>query len=394
MVSLWNFYLNFSVKARLATLCFCYSVCIAATALAAQADSALIKYGAVVLFIVLGGIFGWINIWSINRPIQRAIGYLQTMARGDLSQEITVFRKNEFSRMLLTMRELQGSMREIIAGIQTTAADLSAASDLLRTTSSQIAEGTDHASQESESITTAVDEMASVSLAISHNCQKMAEEASGTGHATESGTETISRMTTIMEAVEQMVSGTMAAVNALGANSERIGDIITAIRDIADQTNLLALNAAIEAARAGEQGRGFAVVADEVRNLAERTTSSTREIQSIIGALQGDVKNVMGLMEQSSDSVRNGTRDMHLSRQAIGAIKEHIAPLIDHVSQVAIAAEEQSATTASITENIHRIALVIRDAAQGAQQTETAAADLAQSAVELQRMVNRFKLSA
>ncbi|HBB69334.1 MAG TPA: methyl-accepting chemotaxis protein, partial [Geobacter sulfurreducens] len=133
---------------------------------------------------------------------------------------------------------------------------------------------------------------------------------------------------------------------------------------------------------------------DEVRNLAERTTSSTREIQSIIGALQGDVKNVMGLMEQSSDSVRNGTRDMHLSRQAIGAIKEHIAPLIDHVSQVAIAAEEQSATTASITENIHRIALVIRDAAQGAQQTETAAADLAQSATELQQMVNRFKLSA
>ncbi|HBB69333.1 MAG TPA: methyl-accepting chemotaxis protein, partial [Geobacter sulfurreducens] len=250
MVSLWNFYLNFSVKARLATLCVCYSACIAATALAAQADSALIKYGSVILFIVLGGIFGWINIWSINRPIQRAIGYLQTMARGDLSQEITVFRKNEFSKMLLTMRELQGSMRDIISGIQTTAADLSAASDLLRTTSSQIAEGTDHASQESASITTAVDEMASVSLAISHNCQKMAEEASGTGHATESGTETISRMTTIMEAVEQMVSGTMAAVNALGANSERIGDIITAIRDIADQTNLLALNAAIEAARA------------------------------------------------------------------------------------------------------------------------------------------------
>ncbi len=199
-------------------------------------------------------------------------------------------------------------------------------------------------------------------------------------------------MSAVMAEIERMVINTMDAVKALGENSERIGTIIDAIEDIADQTNLLALNAAIEAARAGEQGRGFAVVADEVRSLAERTTSSTKEIQAIIAALQGDVKNVVTLMDKSADSVRNGAQDVQLSTQAISTISEQIAPLVERVSQVATAAEEQSATSAGITESMQRISQIIHSAATGAHETAKAAAVLASSSSNLEQMVNRFKL--
>jgi methyl-accepting chemotaxis protein len=302
-------------------------------------------------------------------------------------------RTNELSAMLKAMKVLQESMREMISRIQSTAGHLTGSSEILLTISSQIVEGTGHASVQTDAITTAMDEMATVSDSIAQNCQNMADKAAGTESATINGEETVSRMSSIMGEIEQMVTGTMKAVKALEGNSERIGDIVIAIENIADQTNLLALNAAIEAARAGDQGRGFAVVADEVRSLAVRTTTATREIQTIIGSLQTDLRNVVGSMEQSTGCVQRGTKDIELSRRAIGIIKEHIAPLIEHVSLVATAAEEQSATSSGIKENMHQISRIIHDAATGANKTERSATDLARSASELNGMVNRFKLT-
>jgi methyl-accepting chemotaxis protein len=393
MAALWNYYLNFTIKARLGTLCICYSLCIIAMAFTAQSGSILVKFGSMLVFIVLGGVFGWVNIWSINRPIQRAINYLQTMAHGDLTQDITALRKNEFSKMISAMKELQGSMRTIISGIKTTADHLEGSSALLSSTSTQIVAGTEDASVQSGIVASSVDEMAAISCSIAQSCQEMSGTANETSSATQSGAETIANMKTIIGEIECMVIGTMEAVKALGANSERIGDIVVAIEDIADQTNLLALNAAIEAARAGDQGRGFAVVADEVRNLAERTTKSTREIQSIIGSLQGDVRNVVSSMEQSAGSVRNGTADVQLSSEAMGVIRGHIDPLLRYVSQVAAAAEQQSLTTAGITGSMRNISQVIQVAATGAHKTEHAAVELSRSSRELQQMVNRFRLA-
>ena len=394
MASIWNYYLNFTIKARLGTLCVCYSLCIIAMAVTAQSESLLVKFGSMLVFIVLGGIFGCANIWSINRPIQRAIDYLQTMAHGDLTQDIRTLRRNEFSMMITAMRELQDSMRAIISGIKNTADHLEGSSEQLSSTATQIVAGTEEASVQSGVVTSSVDEMASISSSIAQSCQEMSGSANQTSSATQSGSETIAKMKTIMGEIESMVIGTMEAVKALGANSERIGDIVVAIEDIADQTNLLALNAAIEAARAGDQGRGFAVVADEVRSLAERTTRSTQEIQAIIGSLQGDVKNVVRSMEQSAGSVRAGTTDVRLSSEAIGVIKGHIEPLLRYVSQVAASAQQQSVTSAGITGSMRDISRVIQVAANGAQQTEHAAVELSRSSRELQQMVNRFRLAA
>ena len=394
MNQLWNYYLDLTIKFRLSLLCVCYSLCIIAAAMAAQSGSPLIRFGSIATFIILGGLFGWANIWSIRTPLGRAVEYLETMAQGDLSQQIVVNRHNEISKMLAAMKKLQDSMREIISGIQGTADHLTTASSDLSSNSEKMAQGTQHASHQSNTVSSAVGEMAVVSNDIALSCQKMADRAGSTNKATLKGEETITHMASMMGEIERMVVGTMDAVKALGTNSERIGDIVVAIEDIADQTNLLALNAAIEAARAGDQGRGFAVVADEVRRLAERTTSSTREIQSIIGSLQGDVRNVVGSMERSADSVRIGTQDVQHSRHAIGSIKEQISPLLEYVSQVATAAEEQSATSANITDSMRQIITVVQDAASGAHDSAHAAAELARSAVTLKEMVNRFKLAA
>jgi len=394
MNRLWLYYLNFSIRFRLSMLCVCYSICLLVGALAAQSGSPLIRYGSPVLFIILGALFGWANIWSIRNPLARAVGYLETMALGDLSQQIKVNRNNEISKMLVAMKKLQDAMRDIISGIQKTADQLTRASGDLSMSSQKIAQGTEHASRQSDSVSSAVSEMSAVSLDIALSCQQMADRAGGTNSATRDGEETVARMTAMMGEIERMVVGTMDEVKALGTNSERIGDIVVAIEDIADQTNLLALNAAIEAARAGDQGRGFAVVADEVRRLAERTTSATREIQSIIGSLQGDVRQVVVSMEASANSVRTGSEDVRHSSRAIGSIKEQIAPLLEYVAQVATAAEEQSATSATVTESMRQISGVVHDAATGAHHSERAAADLASSALSLQNMVNRFRLVA
>ena len=393
MQLIWNYYLNLTIRFRLGLLCFCYSLCIVAAGLVTEFGSPVQRHGFIVLFIIIGALFGWANIWSIRNPLVRAVGYLETMAHGDLTQHIVVNRRNEISTMLRAMERLQGSMRDIITGIQTTAYQLTGASGELSSSSSKIAQGTERASSQSESVSSAVDEMAAVSNDIALSCQRMADRAGSTDSATRKGEETIAHMAAMMGEIERLVVGTMDEVKALGTNSERIGDIVVAIQEIADQTNLLALNAAIEAARAGEQGRGFAVVADEVRRLAERTTSSTREIQSIIGSLQGDVKKVVGSMERSANSVRAGTEDVQHSSRAISSIQEQIGPLLEYVAQVAIAAEEQSATSATITESMRQITGVVHDAAAGAHHSEQAAADLARSALDLKTVVGRFRLA-
>ncbi|HEY4744821.1 MAG TPA: methyl-accepting chemotaxis protein [Desulfuromonadaceae bacterium] len=392
MQTLQQIYFRLTIKTRIALLCFCYSLCIIAAAILGRSDALVIRYGSLVLFIGLGVFFGMLNIWGIGASIKRIIGYLQNMAQGDLSETIVVRNKNEISWVLTSIQEVQMSVRSIIAGIQTTAGDLTTAATNLKQTSERIAEGAQMAVGQSTAVVHAVEELSSVSHDISRNCQVMADNASETRSATSDGARTIDEMSQMMDEIGNMVTDTTNAVGSLGNNSNQIGEIVATIEDIADQTNLLALNAAIEAARAGEQGRGFAVVADEVRQLAERTTKATSEIQRIIVTLQRDVKNVMGSMEQSSRSVQNGVDRVKLSSRAISDITSHIQVLTDNVAQVATAVEEQSATTAGVMDNIRAISGVIEDVSRGTQETDRASSNLTRSADELTSMAGRFRV--
>jgi methyl-accepting chemotaxis protein len=196
----------------------------------------------------------------------------------------------------------------------------------------------------------------------------------------------------VMCQINARVQESALTVESLGQRSDQIGAIIGTIEDIADQTNLLALNAAIEAARAGEQGRGFAVVADEVRALAERTTRATKEIGEMIKAIQKETKGAVTAMEQGVREVEAGTTEAARSGEALRDILVQVNDVTMQVNQIATAAEEQTATTSEISSNMQQITDVVRQTSQGASESATAAAQLNGNAEELQRLVRQFKL--
>ena len=389
---IYEYYRGRTIKARLVILGFLYSLAIVATGVAARNAGETTFYATVAVVLIAGAVTTAMCIASILEPLERITGYLKDMAKGDLTNTVKAKRKTEFSAVLNTMHDMQQFLKTMIVDIQAASERLAEAANTLNTSSTEISASTDEASDQSRSVTAAVDQLSATITAISESCDDMQLKAAETEKATLGGEKIVLSMTEIMHQIEAMVLSATDAVNDLGSNSERIGAIIVAIGEIADQTNLLALNAAIEAARAGEQGRGFAVVADEVRKLAERTSTATREIQSIIGSLQSDVKNVAGAMEKSAESVKSGTRDVQQSSQAMSVIKTQITPLIEHVAQIARASGEQSSAAGNITTSMHHISDVIMDSARVAKQTEGTAAQLSKAASDLKGMAQRFRV--
>jgi methyl-accepting chemotaxis protein len=234
--------------------------------------------------------------------------------------------------------------------------------------------------------------MAATSSDIAQTCMRAAEGARQASVVAERGAVVVNETVTIMGRIAERVQNTARTVESLGSRSDQIGAIIGTIEDIADQTNLLALNAAIEAARAGEQGRGFAVVADEVRALAERTTKATREIGEMIKAIQSETKGAVTAMDEGVREVEKGTDEAAKSGRALQEILEQISNVSLQVSQIATAAEEQTATASEISNNIHQITDVVQETAKGAQESASASRQLTAVAEQLQSLVRQFKV--
>jgi methyl-accepting chemotaxis protein len=285
------------------------------------------------------------------------------------------------------------SMHNMVTSIKSTAEQVASASTQLYATSEQIATGAEEVASQAGTVATASEEMSCTSTEIANNCLMAVESSQRASDSASSGFAVVQETVDEMSRIAERVKESACTVESLGARSDQIGEIVGTIEDIADQTNLLALNAAIEAARAGEQGRGFAVVADEVRALAERTTKATKEIGAMIKAIQMETKGAVHSMQEGVREVEKGTVDAARSGQALQEILEQANSVTMQINQIATAAEEQTATTNEITNNIQQITEVVHETAKGSQESAAAANQLSRLADELQQLVGTFKLA-
>jgi len=356
----------------------------------------LLTATAVVLTVLVGVIFLILKRW-VSAPLNRLLTTTSQLAAGDFrGVSCTEVQKVETGDevVLLTqgVQEMACSLRRLIETIDISALEVAAAAEQVKSSSIRIATSAEEVVAQVSTIATAGEEMSATSENIALNCQLAADGAQKASDSAHSGEGVVLETIKVMGGIACKVQETAKTVETLGERSDQIGAIIGTIEDIADQTNLLALNAAIEAARAGEQGRGFAVVADEVRALAERTTAATKEIGEMIKAIQRETKGAVAAMEEGVSQVDNGTKEAARSGEALKDILNQVNTVAMEVSQIATAAEEQTATTGEITKNMQQISDAVQQTSHGAQEAAAAATQLTGNAEELKRLIHRFRL--
>ncbi|BCS55679.1 methyl-accepting chemotaxis protein [Geobacter sp. SVR] len=310
------------------------------------------------------------------------------VAAGDLTMKFEQGKTGIYEAMRLMVLQL----RQVMENVNRSSGEVSTASLQLHATSKQMAAGTEEVASQVATVSTAGEEMAATSHDIANNCIAAADTSRNAGELAATGSAIVHQTVEGMNRIAERVKQTARQVEGLGKRSDEIGAIIGTIEDIADQTNLLALNAAIEAARAGEQGRGFAVVADEVRALAERTTRATQEIAGMIKAIQGETRQTVASMEEGVSEVEAGTVEASESGNALQQILDQINNVTGQINQIATAAEQQSSTSREISNNVHQITDIIQQTAKSTQETTEAANVLSRLASDLEEMVRHFKL--
>lgn len=310
------------------------------------------------------------------------------VAEGDLTVQLD----NGRSGVYEAMRFMMENLRQIMGKVNDGAIQISSASVELNSNAERTATASHQVVSQAETVATASEEMSSTSQDIANNCHQAAESSRQASMTATSGSEIVRNTVNGMNRIAEKVKSSAIVVEQLGTRSDQIGEIVATIEDIADQTNLLALNAAIEAARAGEQGRGFAVVADEVRALAERTTKATKEISQMIKNIQTETRQAVKAMEEGVGEVESGTQEASRSGRALEEILERINDVTMQISQIATAAEEQTATTQEISNNIQQISGVVSGEAKNSQEISSSSADLSKLSVELQDLVRKFRL--
>jgi len=347
--------------------------------------------GAVVL-VVTSVILGFLSNIAF-KPLAGIVAALEKAAGGDLSVRADVTGGGEFTRLATAFNTMMTDMNKAMRQFFAVADTVRDSVVMVRSTTDAMASAAEDVAIQATTIATASEEMSATSGDIARNCLYAAESAQKATEQTHSGSQLVQSSSRLMENIAQRVNVSSQTVEGLGQRSDQIGAIVNTIQDIADQTNLLALNAAIEAARAGEQGRGFAVVADEVRALAERTTKATKEIAAMIKAIQNETQSAVSSMSEGVDEVKRGTAETARSGEALEDILNKINELTMQISQVATAAEEQTATTQEITNNIQMITDVVNRNVENARSTTLATTTLAREVDNLHELVGHFRLA-
>ncbi|WP_295467138.1 methyl-accepting chemotaxis protein [uncultured Pseudomonas sp.] len=347
-------------------------------------------YGLIGLTILATVVLALLLVRSITRPVGEALRIAERIARKDLTERITVVGRDEAAGLLQALAQMQGNLRQTVSHIADSSTQLASAAEEMTAVIDEASRGLIRQNDEVNQAASAVTEMSSAVDEVALNAADAATTSRHTQDLTEEGLDKVARTVHSIEALTRNVLSTSEQVRALSSRAQDISTVVEVIRSIAEQTNLLALNAAIEAARAGEQGRGFAVVADEVRALAHRTQQSTREIEQMIGAIQEDSSQAVRAMEQSQQLAGDSSAVAQLANASLEQIAGSIGQINDRNAVIATAAEEQAQVAREIDRNITSIRDLATQSAAGATQTATASAEVSRLAVGLNRMVQEF----
>jgi methyl-accepting chemotaxis protein len=329
---------------------------------------------------------------SVILPIQESAKMLDVFSKGDFTPRITSKYKGDHQLIVNSLNRLGDSITSILRDVTDAVEATASASSQISSSTEELAAGSQEQSAQAAEVASAVEQMASSILQTTKNANNTAENAKNARAVATQGGKAMNDTIDGMNRIANVVSRAASTIEELGKGSNQIGEIIQVIDDIADQTNLLALNAAIEAARAGEQGRGFAVVADEVRKLAERTTKATKEIADMIKKIQKDTVEAVDSISQGTTEVEAGKKLALNAGESLNLIITGSNEVVDLSTQVAAASEEQSAASEQISKNIESISSVTHQSASGTQQIARAAEDLNRLTDNLQQLILQFKI--
>ena len=343
-----------------------------------------------VIAALLTVLLAWLLTRSIITPLNRALQAAQTIAGGNLTTLIEVDGTDEPARLLGALAAMQASLRKTIEQIAGSATQLGAAAEELSTVTQEASRGLQQQTNEIEQAATAVNEMTAAVEEVARNAVSTSEASNQSTQAAREGRDRVVETVGAIQTMTHDVQNTSVMIEGLAAQGRDIGKVLDVIRAIAEQTNLLALNAAIEAARAGEAGRGFAVVADEVRALAHRTAQSTQEIEKMVAGIQNGTGHAVASMQQSNQRTQSTLEMARAAGVALEQITQSIQLINERNLVIASASEEQAQVSREVDRNLVNIRDLATQSAAGANQTSAATHELSRLAVDLNAMVARF----